>query len=54
MLALHNLRDQPVEVQLGAQGSEVDHKTEIFADRTYRTDRLVLEPFGYRWFRLGR
>jgi maltose alpha-D-glucosyltransferase/alpha-amylase len=59
MLALTNLADKRVTVDLSHDDRLAGDPIEVFADDDYRpTDgglgRIPLRPYGYRWFRLRR
>lgn len=60
VLFVHNLRDAPREVHLspGGQGTEDRLLVNLLSEdhsRASESDRhsIVLEPFGYRWYRVG-
>jgi maltose alpha-D-glucosyltransferase/alpha-amylase len=57
LLALHNLADEAVTVDLGPLDGVNGRPREVFADGPYdaptaRLNGLDLHPYGYRWFRL--
>lgn len=59
MLALTNLADEPVRVDLGRQPSQEGSVVEVFADGTYEAPSedltgIELDGYGYRWLRLRR
>ncbi len=59
MLVLNSFSDAPVEIRFAAGGGEgSDLLVNILSDDHSRADTsgrhsIVLEPYGYRWFRLG-
>jgi maltose alpha-D-glucosyltransferase/alpha-amylase len=58
VMAVHNLDEKPVEVELDLSPAEADHLVSLIGvERVERirngTHRVKLEGFGYRWFRLG-
>jgi maltose alpha-D-glucosyltransferase/alpha-amylase len=59
ILLLHNLRDEPVRVQIGKLDDVAGEPFEAFADGPYepptaRLEDLDLRGWGYRWIRLRR
>ncbi len=59
MLALSNLADKRVTVDLGGDDRLAGDPIEVFSDHGYapidgRLGRIPLRPYGYRWFRLRR
>ena len=58
VLAVHNLIDQVVEIELQLKGEAGKKLVSLFdhahseADRRGR-HRLILEPYGYLWYRMG-
>jgi maltose alpha-D-glucosyltransferase / alpha-amylase len=59
VLLLHNLRDEPIRVQIGKLGDVAGQPFEVFSDGPYepptaRLDDLELRGWGYRWIRLRR
>ena len=58
-LAVHNLSEQTIEVELDLDAEDCAHLLDLFGDRKYgnwdhSTPRLTLGPYGYRWFRRTR
>lgn len=58
VIALTNLSDRAQEVSLDLTKEEVETATDLFEDRLYdpishATPTLALEPYGYRWIRVG-
>jgi maltose alpha-D-glucosyltransferase / alpha-amylase len=58
VLAVHNFSDQACEVSLAVPGAEELPLTNLLASADSQPDRrgrhaLALEPYGYRWFRVG-
>ena len=58
LLLLHNLRDEPVTLDLGRQPDQ-EEPVEVFADDAYEPpgdelSGLALNGYGYRWIRLRR
>ncbi|MCC9167327.1 alpha-amylase family protein [Pontibacter harenae] len=55
LVAFHNMSDEPVTVSVPSIMQEAQELIELFNDQTYDTpdDKLVLGPYGYRWFRLS-
>ena len=59
MLALSNLADKRVTVDLGEDDRQDGDPIEVFADHDYAPvdadlGRIPLRPYGYRWIRLRR
>ena len=59
MLFLHNLSDEPVQVDLGELAAEADHPNQVFGnagsgDAAVDLSSLDLDGYGYRWIRLAR
>jgi maltose alpha-D-glucosyltransferase/alpha-amylase len=58
MLALSNLADKRVTVDLAGDGRVAGDPVEVFSDHDYApveaVGRIPLRPYGYRWFRLRR
>jgi maltose alpha-D-glucosyltransferase/alpha-amylase len=57
VLAVHNLRDEMVEIELHLQG-EAGKKLVSLLTHEHSEDprgrhRLVLQPYGYLWYRMG-
>jgi maltose alpha-D-glucosyltransferase/alpha-amylase len=59
VLVVHNFADEPIEVviQLADDGRACD-LVNLFGDAhsvadERRRHHLVLEPYGYRWYRIG-
>lgn len=53
---VNNLSGKKQQVSLGIGSGCEDETTELFADSTYppvRRDKMTLEPYGYRWLRVG-
>ena len=60
VLFVHNLSAQPREVRIapGAKGSHEGVLVNLLSEDHSKSDRdgihfLLLEPYGYRWFRVG-
>ncbi len=57
VVAVHNLADRAAVVRLGLDGEKPLPMIEMLGDQPYRqirTDEEIdLEPYGYRWFRIG-
>lgn len=50
-MTVHNLADRPLTLDLA--GHDVRRLTVIGGNRTYEGgDRMEVDGFGYRWFRL--
>jgi maltose alpha-D-glucosyltransferase/alpha-amylase len=58
MLFLHNLADEPAQVDLSSIKAEADHPNQVFGDETYDDQldlsQLALNGYGYRWLRINR
>jgi maltose alpha-D-glucosyltransferase / alpha-amylase len=58
VLLLHNLRDTQVQVELRMAGERGRELVNLFTENHSTGDRhgrhqIVLEPYGYRWYRVG-
>ncbi|HEX7184146.1 MAG TPA: alpha-glucosidase C-terminal domain-containing protein, partial [Thermoanaerobaculia bacterium] len=57
VVAVHNLADRPAAVRLALDGVETMPMIELMGDQPYQEIRtgqeIDLEPYGYRWFRIG-
>jgi maltose alpha-D-glucosyltransferase/alpha-amylase len=57
VLAIHNFRDRAVEIVLQLRGDAGKKLVSLFTDATSDSDRgrhrIVLEPYGYLWYRMG-
>lgn len=58
VLALHNLRDEATEIAVPLPDGPGRQLASLLTDETSERDgdgrhRIVLEPYGYRWYRLG-
>jgi maltose alpha-D-glucosyltransferase / alpha-amylase len=58
MLFVHNLADEPGEVDLSSLAAEADFPNDVLADQEYpepgKLDALQVAGYGYRWIRLRR
>jgi maltose alpha-D-glucosyltransferase/alpha-amylase len=58
MLFLHNLADEPAQVDLGELAAEADHPNQVFGNAgsgdAVDLSSLDLDGYGYRWIRLAR
>ena len=58
MVFLHNLCNNPVEVDLSSLAKDADFPGDVLADQEYPAvgdlKKLTLEGYGYRWIRLRR
>lgn len=59
VVAVHNLSDEPQEVELSIGEADVDGFVEVFGDEPWRPvessePTLKLQPYGYRWLRVRR
>ena len=57
-ITLHNFVDRPCPVRLRVGGSDVRCLTNLLSQEVSDADengrhRIELEPYGYRWFRVG-
>ena len=57
VLTLHNLRDEALEVELRV-GNDGKRLANLLTDQHSEADgrgrhRIVLDPYGYRWYRVG-
>jgi maltose alpha-D-glucosyltransferase/alpha-amylase len=58
LVTLHNFSDQRQTVTCGIEGPRGELLVDVFDTKHSRTDasgqhKIVLEPYGYRWFRVG-
>jgi maltose alpha-D-glucosyltransferase/alpha-amylase len=57
VVTLHNLADRPARVRLPWKDDERQPIVELLGDRSNqeleRSREIELQPFGYRWFRIG-
>jgi maltose alpha-D-glucosyltransferase/alpha-amylase len=58
VLTLHNLRDAALEVEIALDRGQGMHLTNLLTPHHSDADRrgrhhIVLEPYGYHWYRLG-
>jgi maltose alpha-D-glucosyltransferase / alpha-amylase len=58
-VAIHNLSDRPCRVPLSLPGDEAAHLIDALKGEKYAVKKdgaceLELEPYGYRWLRVGR
>jgi maltose alpha-D-glucosyltransferase/alpha-amylase len=57
VIAVHNLADRPAAVRLDAGGARREKLVELLGDQPYKLvgidEEIDLEPYGYRWFRMG-
>ncbi|HWM90649.1 MAG TPA: alpha-amylase family protein [Thermoanaerobaculia bacterium] len=57
VLAVHNLADRPASIRLPWKAGDREPMVELLGDRpneTLERDREIeLQPYGYRWFRIG-
>ncbi|HET8935780.1 MAG TPA: alpha-glucosidase C-terminal domain-containing protein [Polyangiales bacterium] len=58
VLAIHNFRDTAVEIKLHLRGAAGKKLVSLFTDEVREDERgrhrVVLEPYGYIWYRMGR
>jgi maltose alpha-D-glucosyltransferase/alpha-amylase len=58
VITVHNLADRKASVRLDFDGERTEPLFELLGDKPYELidadQPIELEPFGYRWFRLGR
>jgi maltose alpha-D-glucosyltransferase/alpha-amylase len=58
IVTLHNFSEQPKDVSINVNEEGGDRLINLLSDGdstsiTGRTHRLALEPYGYRWYRVG-
>lgn len=57
VLAVHNFRDRAVEIKLQLRGETGKKLVSLFTDDVTENEhghhRVVLEPYGYMWYRMG-